>query len=249
MTDSQEETVDGYMPHRFVRLAFAVHQVCSLYLAFTRQLQRIMLKKHLYLGIIEDALLHDLRSTKIGFANDHIDLLAEPRQIIGLFAGGVSAAYYRYRFLAIEETVACGASTHAAAFVRPLALNAEVFGTRARSNDHCIRFIFLRIFHPYFLRTDRKIYLCNDSGYEFCAEAFCLTAHVVHHRERLYAVRIARKILHLRRGRQLSAKLRTFYQHRLQVSTARIDSSRVSRRTGTYYQTFYSIHIAKISYR
>ena len=107
-----------------------------------------MLKEHLDLRIVEHALLHDLRGAQIGFAHNHIDFLAEPRQVVGFLAGRVTTADDSDRFLAIEETIAGSAGTHAAAFIRPLTLDAEIFRTCAGRNDYCVCFVEVCVFDP-----------------------------------------------------------------------------------------------------
>ena len=111
-----------------VGFAFAVHKVCTLHLAFARELDRVMLEEHLDLGVVEHTLLHDLRRTQIGFAHDHIHLLAESAEVVGLLAGRVATAHYGHRLLAIEETVARSTGTDALTIVLALVVKAQILG-------------------------------------------------------------------------------------------------------------------------
>ena len=173
-----------------------------------------MLKEHLYLGVVQYALLHDLRGTKVWLTHNHIYFLAQPRQIVCLLARRVSAAYYSYRLLAIEEPVAGSTATHTATTIGTLRLDAKVFCGSTCCYNHCVRFVFLLVFHYHFLRTDREIYFRHDAGHKLSSETLRLTTHIIHHREGFYTIGITRKILHLCGGSQLSAELRTLDQYR-----------------------------------
>ena len=74
MPDGQEEPVDGYVIAALIGLALTVNDVGSLYAVLTEEPQRIGLEENLYLGVLLDALLHDLGCPQIGLAHNQIDL-------------------------------------------------------------------------------------------------------------------------------------------------------------------------------
>lgn len=157
MTDRQEESVDVNMLDGFIGFAFSEDEVRALHFSFTRQLEGVMLEEDFDLGVIEYALLHDLRSAEVGFAHDHIYFFAESGEVIRFFASRVSTAHYCHLFLAIEETVTSGARTHTATFIRTLGFNPKVFGTRARRYNNGVRFIEVRVFDPDLVRKPTPI--------------------------------------------------------------------------------------------
>ena len=96
------------MAELFIGFAFAVDEVGTLHLSLTGEPQRVMLEEDLYLGVMEHALLHDIRRSEEGFTHDHIDFVAQPGEVVGLLASRVATADDRYGLLAIEEPVAGG---------------------------------------------------------------------------------------------------------------------------------------------
>ena len=151
MTDSEEETVDSDVFDSLVGLTLTIDEVGALHLSFSGQLECVVLKEHLNLGIIEYTLLHDLGRAQVGLAHDHIYFLAQACEVVRFLTRRVAATYDRYRFLAVEESVTGRTRTHAAATVRTLGLDAEVLGTRAGSDDNRIGFIEVCVFDPDFM--------------------------------------------------------------------------------------------------
>ena len=76
MSYSEEETVDIDMTNLLIRFSFLVNEVYSLNLTFSGELERIMLEQHFNFWIVQYALLHDFRSSKIGFTNYHVHFFA-----------------------------------------------------------------------------------------------------------------------------------------------------------------------------
>ena len=117
MADSQEETVNGDMANLFFRFAFLIDKIRALHFSFAGKGEGVMLKENLDLGIILDAVLHNLRGTQVGLTHNHIDFFAQPGKVHGLFARRVSPPYYSHSLAAVEETVTGGTGTHAFAAV------------------------------------------------------------------------------------------------------------------------------------
>ena len=205
VTDSQEESVNCYMPLLLIRQTFLEDQIRSLHLRFTGQSQRVVLEQDLNLRVVEHTLLHDFRRTQIGLANNHIHLLAQVSQIGRLFARCITAAYHGYSLAAIEEPVTRGASTHTTTAVLFLAGNTQPLGGSTGSNNHRVSLIERTVVRPHFLGRAGEIHFLDNSRYELRTETFCLATDIIHHLERFNAIRITGEVLHLGGDSQLSA--------------------------------------------
>ena len=110
-----------------------------------------MLKEHLDLRVIENTLLHDLRSTQERFAHDHIYFLAESGKVVGFFARRVSSAHHSNCLLTIEEPITGSACTHTATFVGTFGLDTKVFGGSTGGDDDSVGFVQVCVFYPHFV--------------------------------------------------------------------------------------------------
>jgi len=77
--------------------------------------------------------------------------------------------------------------------------------------------------------------LVNMIKYDFGLEAFGVAQHTLHKIRTLNTVRIAGPVVDVGRGRQLTTLLYSGDQDRVQISSRRIDSRRVTGWSGTEY--------------
>ncbi len=128
MTDCKEEAVDRNVDVLLVFFSFVFYEMCAFYKFVTVKTRGVGIEEHLDLRIVEHALLHHFRRTQIGLADDEENLGGETGKVESLFAGGVAAADYCYSLVAVEESVAGGASSYAYALLFLLVGDAEILG-------------------------------------------------------------------------------------------------------------------------
>ena len=138
MADSEEESVYSYVVMSLVCLALALNEVCTLNAILAKETLGVMLVEYFDLVVVLNALAHNVRSTQIRLAYNHVHLLAQTCQIESLFTSSVATAYYGYSALAIEESVACGAGAHALTVVLLLVVQTKILGAGTCCYDYCI---------------------------------------------------------------------------------------------------------------
>ena len=193
------------------------------------------------LGILGDAILHDLGSTKRIATVDQGDLGGEFREERGLFDGGIAPADDADLFSSIEVAVAGGARADAVAAER--AFSAEPSSRGPGGHDHgrarvvadrAARRVAAGVVggsHPE--RALREIHLEDGFPLGVGPEPLGLLSHQVHQIGAHDPVGEAGKIVDRRRQRQLSPGFLAFEYHRRQIGPRRVKRGRQARRTRT----------------
>lgn len=164
---------------------------------------------------------------------DERHLRREAGQEAGFLKCGVAAANDDDFLAAEEKSVAGGAGAYAASNVILLAGDSQIFGRRAGRQNERFGNEFADPFHLQLKRTFAQINAVDPAGAEFRAETLGLFAHVVHQFRTHDSFREPREVFHFRRRRQLSARLRSLDDQRVQVGAGQINGRRKSGRTGT----------------
>ena len=121
-----------------VCLALALNEVCTLNAVLAKETFGVVLVEYFDLLVVLNALAHNVRSTQIRLAYNHVHLLAQTCQVESLLASCITTAYNGNRTLAIEESVACGAGAHALTVILLLVVQTKILGTGTGCYDYCI---------------------------------------------------------------------------------------------------------------
>ena len=215
MTNGQEEAINSHIITTFVCLAQALHQVYALHAIITIEAYGIVFKEHLNLFVVQHALLHDLRGTQVGLADNQIDFRSQTSQIDCLFTGRITTAHYGYHLLAIEEAIASSTGTHTHSSIFLFILQTKVLSCCPRSNDHGVGRYHLLFVDSHLVGSLGTVEGRHDTVTHISTKAFSLLAQVLHQFGASNTLRITREILHLSCCGQLSSQLKSSIEYRV----------------------------------
>ena len=135
VADGEEESVDGDVVVLLVGFALALHHVGSLNAVVAEEAGDVVLEENLNLGVLHDAVLHDLAGAEVVLAHDEVYLAGKTCEVAGLLTSGVATAHYGYHLLAVEEAVASGTGTDTHTGIFLLVLESEVLGRCTCGDD------------------------------------------------------------------------------------------------------------------
>lgn len=241
MPDGKEETVNINMAELLVGRALSIYKVRAVHLVLAREAQGVALEEHFDFRILKYTLLHDVGGAQVGFADNHIDLFAQAREVRRFLARRVAATYDSDRLFAVEESVARGTCRDTAPLVVLFGLYAEELGTGACGNDDRVGGPPFVVVNLHTLGRGAEVHFGDHARTYVRAETLRLTAYVVHHLEGFDAIGVAREILYFGGNHELSARLHALEEDRVEVSARGVDGSGVARRSGADDETL-SMH-------
>ena len=180
MTDSKEESIDSNIIFLFVLFAFEAYKMRPFNTVLTIESKGISIVEDLNIVLFCNALTHDLRCTKVRFANDHIDLLCQTRQIHCLFTSCITTANYGYYTLTIEESVACGTCTYTLTTVLFFIRKTKILRTGTCCNDQSVGFYHVTTLILNMKRTLAKVGFNDRSVSNISPVSLRLLAHFHH---------------------------------------------------------------------
>ena len=219
VANGQEEAIDGNVHLLLIRFALTLHKMRTFHAAFAKQSEGVVLKQHSDIWCIQYTVLHHLRGTQIGLADNQVNVRREASQVERFLTRRVATADHGHLLLAIEETVAGGARRNAHSGIFLFVGQTQILSRGARSDDQCFSLDDLLTVDGDLVRSRREVGRRGNARTDIGAETFGLTSHVSHHFCARDAVGIAREVLYFRRRCQLSTRLKAFVQHRLQVGS------------------------------
>ena len=242
MADGEEEAIDSDIDKLLVGLATTTDEMGALDTVVTEETEGVVLEEDLDILAVADALLHHLRGTQEGLADDEIDLLADATEIEGILAGGVATTDDGNDLLTVEEAIAGGTGRDTLTHVLGLVGESEVLGGGSGGDDNGVGEDLLAGIIPGTIGTGGEIDTDNLAIADIGAETLGLTAQVEHHLVAIDSVGVAREILDLGGLGELSARLESAVLDRLEVGTGGIDGSGVAGRATADNQTL-CIHL------
>ena len=193
---------------------------------------------HLDLGVVHQALLHDLRRAQLAAAVDHVDLRAELGQVRGLLHGGVAAADDDQGLRAEERqrAVTHRAGRDAAVPQALLAGDVEPLGGGAGGQDQRPRVDRLAL-GRHAEGAPGQVHRIDGLGDDARAVALGLGAHALHQLGTVDALGEAGEVLDLGGGRELAARgdaagQEALEHQRAQVGAGGVDGRGVPGRAG-----------------
>ena len=168
---------------------------------------------------------------------DEGNVRGEVGEVKRFFHGGVAAADYGHRFVAVEESVAGGAGGNTPAFVGLFGRQAEVFGARPGRDDDGFGGVGV-IAGGHAKGVGGEINGGDKVAHDGGLEAFGVRQHVLHQLRALDAFRRSGPVVHFGGGHQLSALFEAGNENRVQTGTGSIHGSGVSGRAGTDDEDF-----------
>ena len=243
VTNSEEEARNLDI----VLLAVALAKACACHtIHIAQNLHGVVLEQNLDVRSVENSLLHSLRCTKEWLAHNEIYLTAERCKVCSLLASGVATTYNCHILLAVEEAVASGTSAHTHTPKLHLRLQTEVLCRSTCADDNRLSLnLFLAIDCEH-ERSLRGVDIGNNTRANICAQTQSLRTQIVHHLCATNALRITWEVLDFCCCSQLSARLNSLIQYRVQSCTSSVNCSSKSRRTATNDKYFNSLHNAFI---
>jgi hypothetical protein len=199
----------------------------------------------LALGVVEQTVRHNLRSTQLVLANENSNAAAVLGEEHGLLGSGVTAANDVQRLVAEDGhgTVADGTGADSVLPVGFLAGEVEAAGVGAcgdndgvRGADGLAAFVVVPL-GPHLEGPGGKVELGDGLGDDLGAEALGLGAHVVHQLSAADALGEAGEVLHIGGGCELATGCGAVGEHALienglELGAREIDSGSVGTRAG-----------------
>ena len=182
-----------------------------------QHLYGVVLKHNLDVWCVEYSLLHSLRCTQERLSYDQVNLLADRGQIGSLLASGVTTTHYGYILLAVEETVASSAGTHAHTSKFSLRLQSEILRRCTCGNDEGLCLNLLLAVDGHNEWTHVEVDVCHDAEAYISTKTLCLLLQICHHRCACDTLWVAWEVLNLGCGCELSAWLNTLVEYRGKV--------------------------------
>ena len=243
VSDSEEEARNLDV----VLLTVALAESCARNTIFIAQnLYGVMLEENFDVRSVENTLLHSLRCAKEWLANDKIYLTAERCKVGSLLASGVATTHNCYILLAVEEAVASSTSTYAHTAELLLRLQTEILCRCSGADDNCLGLNLLLAINSNNKWACSSVDIGDNTGANIGAKAQSLSTQIVHHLGTLNTLRIAREVLDLCGCCELTARLDSLVQNRVEGCARSVDSSGKTGRSATNDKYFSSLHIRNI---
>ena len=229
VTDTEEEPVErkvGRLAGLDVLETNAGHHVVA------EHLFRDRVPENLQFGVVESALLHDLRRPQFVPPVDEIHFGRELGQVRRLFHRRVAAADDADHLVPVEEPVAGGAGGNALPHQPRLRLESEVAGGRAGGDDHRLGEHLVAFVDGQPEGPLRKIDGGHLAGHHLRAEPDRLRAKRVHQFRAGHALGEPGVVFHVVGSGQLASRLHPLEKDRGEIGPCRINRRRESGRAG-----------------
>ena len=202
----------------------------------------VVLEQNLDVGGVLHALLHSLRRTQIGLANDQIDLTAQTCQVGCLLARGVAATDNSHVLLAVEEAVAGSARADAHTLEALLRGQTEILRGCTCADDNALSLNLLVAVDGDHEGACAQLRLGHRAETDIGTETLGLSAHTAHQLVAVDTLGVRGEVLDFGGCGELTAGGDTLVEYGVKTCTCGIDCSGVARRTTTDNKAFNLFH-------
>src|SRR5690554_832807 len=183
------------------------------------------------LSFFKQFVLKDFFCTQLVSTVNQCHLVGNVGKIQRFLHGGIAAANHRHLLLAVEEPVTGGAGRYALALELLLRLKTQVHGGGAGGDDQGVTSVFASIAFQAegaALQVSFVDGVVDDVG----VKTLSVFLHALHQLRALNAVVVARPVVYVGGGGELTAHFNTGNQCRVQVGARGVDCSSVAGRAG-----------------